>query len=144
HEFILLAPEGATSDGGTFWEQMVLPALARDAGAGVLFAPAYSGPVLPPVPMVLAIHDVSFAAHPEWFAWREGARRRTVVQLAARAAARVVTISEFSKREIVAHLGIEQSTVVVVYPGVTPFTSRTILEGVSHRNGVLFVGSIVN
>ena len=88
HEFVLLAPEEATSDGVTLWEQMVLPTLARDAGAGVLFAPAYSGPVLPPVPMVLAIHDVSFAAHPEWFAWREGARRRTSVRLAARAATR--------------------------------------------------------
>jgi hypothetical protein len=125
HEFVLLAPEGATSDGGTLWEQMVLPRLARDAGAGVLFAPAYSGPVLPPVPMVLAIHDVSFAAHPEWFAWREGARRRSVVQLAARAATRVITISQFSKREIVAHLGIETEKIVVVYPGVADLSAIT-------------------
>jgi glycosyltransferase involved in cell wall biosynthesis len=144
HEFVPLAPDGSESTGGTLWEQMVLPALARKAGAAVLFAPAYSGPVLPPMPMVVAIHDVSFAAHPEWFAWREGARRRTVVQLAARAAARVITISEFSKREIVSHLGIEESKVVVVYPGVTPFTSEVSQKGSPHRCTVLFVGSIFN
>lgn len=156
HEFICLAPEGATSGGGTLWEQTVLPTLARDAGAGVLFAPAYSGPVLPRVPMVLAIHDVSFAAHPEWFAWREGARRRTAVQLAARAATSVITISQFSRREIVAHLGIETEKIVVVYPGVADLsviTPRRTAESMSSAARtlrvrepatVLYVGSIFN
>ena len=144
HEFVPLAPDGSESTGGTLWEQIDLPRLARQAGADVLFAPAYSGPVLPSMPMVVAIHDVSFAAHPEWFAWREGARRRTVVQLAARAAARVITISEFSKREIVSHLGIEPSKVVVVYPGVTPFAPEARQKGAPHRCTVLFVGSIFN
>jgi glycosyltransferase involved in cell wall biosynthesis len=144
HEFVPLAPDGSESTGGTLWEQMVLPALAREAGASVLFAPAYSGPVRSPMPMVVAIHDVSFAAHPEWFAWREGARRRTVVQLAARAAARVITISEFSKREIVSHLGIDDSKVVVVYPGVTPFTREASQKDSPRSCTVLFVGSIFN
>jgi glycosyltransferase involved in cell wall biosynthesis len=143
HEFVPLTPEGSSSAGGTLWEQMVLPALARDAGADVLFAPAYSGPILPPMPMVLAIHDVSYAAHPEWFSWREGARRRTTVQLAARAAARIITISHFSKREIVAHLGIEDSKIAVVYPGVTPLVRDTSNAG-RPRQSVLFVGSIFN
>src|SRR5213593_2561929 len=119
HEFITLAPAGSSSGGGTLWEQMVLPRLARNAGAAVLFAPAYSGPILPPVPMVVAIHDVSFAAHPDWFAWREGARRRIVVRLAVCAAARVVTTSDFSKRETAAHLGIDPPKIRVVYPGVS-------------------------
>jgi glycosyltransferase involved in cell wall biosynthesis len=154
HEFVPIAPEGSGSAGGTLWEQMVLPARARDAGADVLFAPAYSGPIRPPMPMVLAIHDVSYAAHPEWFAWREGARRRTSVQLAARAAARIITISHFSKREIVAHLGIEDSKIAVVYPGVTPFVRDTSNAGRPLTNGagrpfagrqsVLFVGSVFN
>jgi glycosyltransferase involved in cell wall biosynthesis len=96
------------------------------------------------MPMVAAIHDVSFAAHPEWFAWREGARRRTVVQLSARAAARIITISEFSKREIVAHLGIDESKIVVVYPGVTPVTRGAGQAGAAHTCTVLFAGSIFN
>jgi glycosyltransferase involved in cell wall biosynthesis len=137
HEFILCAPgdDGPSTSlgggpstslraGGTMWEQLRLPRLVRDARADVLFAPGYSGPIVCPVPMVVAIHDVSFAAHPEWFSWREGARRRTTARLSARAAARVVTISQFSKREIVAHLGIDGSKIVVAYPGVADLTLR--------------------
>jgi glycosyltransferase involved in cell wall biosynthesis len=141
HEFITLAPEREVKHSGTLWEQLVLPRLARNTGAEVLFAPAYSGPIFPSVPMVVAIHDVSFAAHPEWFGWREGVRRRTIAHLSARAAARVITISEFSKREIIAHLGIESSKVVVAYPGVSSFGVGRPLTG---RRTVLFVGSIFN
>ena len=146
HEFIQLAPADQRSRGGTLWEQLVLPRVARHAAADVLFAPAYSGPVFSSIPMVVAIHDVSFAAHPEWFTWREGLRRRTTARLAARAADRVVTISEFSKREIVAHLGVEPSKIAVAYPGVTPFTGPkgANTQGSPHTCTVLFVGSIFN
>ncbi len=103
---------------GTVWEQRVLPRLAERAGAGVLFCPGYSGPVTGRTPLVVAVHDVSFAAHPEWFRWREGLRRRMVTRAAARRAARVLTISEFSRREIVEHLGVPPSKVTVIYPGI--------------------------
>jgi glycosyltransferase involved in cell wall biosynthesis len=139
HEFIQLTPGGV--DRGTLWEQLDLPGLVRRAQADVLFSPGYTGPLRPPVPMVIAIHDVSFAAHPEWFSWREGARRRTITRLAARAATRVITISEFSKREIAAHLGIEESKIRVVYPGVT---SLGVGRPSTGRQNVLFVGSIFN
>lgn len=156
HEFIQVAPAAEDPKGGTLWEQLVLPRLVREARADVLFAPAYSGPIFSKVPMVVAIHDVSFAAHPEWFGWREGLRRRTTTRLAARAAERVITISEFSKREIVAHLGVDASKVAVVYPGATRFIRASETSGTSmdtrganrqsSRSGcqVLFVGSIFN
>ena len=139
HEFIQLTPAGV--DRGTLWEQLDLPGLVRRAQADVLFSPGYTGPLRPPVPMVIAIHDVSFAAHPEWFSWREGARRRTITRLAARAATRVITTSGFSKREIVAHLGVEESKIRVVYPGVTSLGAGRPSTGRQH---VLFVGSIFN
>ncbi len=103
---------------GTRWEQRVLPRLARRAEAGVLFCPGYSGPVFDDMPLVVAIHDVSFAAHPEWFRWREGLRRRVITRAAARRAARVLTISDFSRREIIEHLGVAASKIDVIYPGV--------------------------
>ena len=143
HEFIQLAPSAEALTGGTLWEQLVLPRLIRQARADVLFAPAYSGPIVCPVPMVVAIHDASFAAHPEWFTWREGLRRRTMARLAARVAERVITISEFSKREIVAHLRVDASKVVVAYPGATAFVDASETNANSLAT-VLFVGSIFN
>lgn len=146
HEFVLLAPE--SSAGGTRWEQATLPGLVRRAGAHVLFAPAYTAPLLCPAPVVLTVHDVSFWAHPEWFSGREGVRRRWLTRWAAHTAARVLTVSEFSKREIVAHLRVPPSRVEVVHSGVVvPPTapSTTVDEGTTAtRDGVLFVGSIFN
>ncbi len=157
HEFILCAPEavqlpaGLTASirtaagGGTRWEQFTLPRLVADTGADVLFAPAYTGPLLSRVPMVVAIHDVSFTAHPEWFSWREGLRRRVVTRLSARKAARVITISDFSKQEIVRHLGVGQSKVEVIYTGVTrlPDSGPSSAEGDATAS-TLFVGSLFN
>jgi glycosyltransferase involved in cell wall biosynthesis len=137
HDVILCRPGG-----GTLWEQLALPRLVRRADADVLFAPGYTGPLRCPVPMVVAIHDVSFAAHPEWFRWKDGLRRRTLARLTARRAARVVTISEFSKREIVGLLGIDASKIDVIYPGVTSLGVSG--DRASEEHVVLYVGSVFN
>lgn len=129
---------------GTLWEQGILPRLVASAGAHVLFAPGYTGPLLSSVPMVVTIHDVSFAAHPEWFAWREGLRRRVMTKLTARKAVKIITVSDFSKREIVRHLGVSQSKVEVIYSGATRLATTAPAEGGGDDAPVLFVGSIFN
>ena len=170
HEFVLFADrplalpppagrEGALPAGlavtsvvslgdGTMWEQFTLPALVRESGAAVLFSPGYTAPLRLPIPRVVAIHDVSFAVHPEWFSWREGARRRTITRMTAERAARVLTISEFSKREIVTHLGVSADKVSVIYPGLTRLPASPAMphdpRPTTHSPCVLFVGSIFN
>lgn len=164
HEFVLCASEvpagldvpgllpglncrWETSPGrGTIWEQWALPGLVRRMGAAVLFAPAYSCPVFDTTPTVVAIHDVSFFARRQAFGTREGTRRRILTRLSARRAARVLTISEFSKREIVRWLGIAPGKVDVVYPGVTAMAGVTPNAGRrdAHQALVLHVGSIFN
>jgi glycosyltransferase involved in cell wall biosynthesis len=103
---------------GQLWEQLRLP-LAIRGQADVLFAPAYSAPAFCPVPTVVTIHDVSFCAHPEWFGWREGLRRRWTCQLAAANATTVLTDSAFSRDEIVHWLGVPPSRVRVTPLGVS-------------------------
>ena len=154
HEFILCAPEQVTAPPspdtlpvsrlsapghGTRWEQLALPRLIRAAGADVLFAPAYTAPLRCPVPVVLTVHDVSFVSHPEWFSWREGLRRRVLTRMSARRAARVLTQSDFSKREAVKHLGLDQSRVDVIYLGTTTLRTEAPREPL-----VLYVGSLFN
>jgi glycosyltransferase involved in cell wall biosynthesis len=160
HEFVLCAPgpiRDLPSAGlatqlsvargtGTWWEQRELPRLVETSGAGVLFSPAYTAPLSGRTPAVVAIHDVSFAAHPEWFSWREGMRRRIITRLSAIRAARVLAMSQFSKREIVKHLRIDAQKIAVVYHGVTPIAAMA-RRPVSMRDRaplVLFVGSIFN
>lgn len=139
HEVILCKPD---SPGGTWWEQRILPRLVRESKADVLFAPGYTAPVFSGVPTVVAIHDVSFAAHPEWFGWREGLRRRTLTRLSAERAARVLTISEFSKREIAAHLGILPAKIEVIYPAGADRIGPP--RPMNDPASVLFLGSLFN
>lgn len=131
-------------NGGTLWEQWHLArAVAADAPA-VLFSPAYTMPCLVPCPRVVTIHDMSFAAHPEWFSWREGGRRRVVTRWSARHADRILTVSEFSQREIIRWTGCDPATVVVTplgAPAVGPAARATgPLPAKSAR--ILYVGSI--
>jgi glycosyltransferase involved in cell wall biosynthesis len=125
---------------GTWWEQTRLRRALAQAPPDVFFAPAYTAPWRVPCPLVATIHDVSYAAHPEWFSWREGTRRRLLSRRAARNAAAVLTISEFSRGEIAKHFDVAPERITVVPPGVS---TRAAVE-VPREPLVLFVGSIFN
>jgi glycosyltransferase involved in cell wall biosynthesis len=169
HDVVLCTPEPVPRQGterlriteavgaghGTLWQQFTLPRLVRDARADVLFAPAYVAPLLTRTPVVVSIHDVSFAAHPEWFGWRQRLRLRIGSTLSARKAVRILTFSEFSKREIVARLGADARKIEVTYHGVTTLAqartgapdspaSAPSIDGARDPGLVLFVGSLFN
>lgn len=125
--------------GGTAWEQWTLPRRLAVDRPDVLFSPAYTAPLTAPCPILLTIHDVSFAAHPEWFSAREGLRRRVLARWSARRAKVVLTISAFSKREIARYFGLD-SRVRVVRLGIRP--SHASARSSAGEPLVLFVGSI--
>lgn len=130
----------AGSGRGTWWEQTHLRRAVRSHPPDVFFAGAYTAPLALGVPLAVTVHDVSFAAHPEWFRPREGARRRLLTRQAARAADVVFTVSNFSRDEICERLS------------VPPERIRVIPQGVTRRSPgvrdpaplVLFAGSILN
>jgi glycosyltransferase involved in cell wall biosynthesis len=132
---------------GTLWEQVRLRRAVTRLSPDVLFAVGYTSPLLLRCPTVLVVHDVSFAAHPEWFAGREGVRRRWLTRVCARRAAVVVTVSEFSKREIVRWLHTPADRIVLAPPGVPDEPAGgepDLREPASRRRVVLFVGSLFN
>jgi glycosyltransferase involved in cell wall biosynthesis len=124
---------------GTWWEQMRLPPAAARDHLDVFFAPAYTAPLQLRVPTVVTIHDLSYVAHPEWFRLREGLRRRWLTRSAAARARTVITVSEWSRREIVELLGVPDDRVRVIPQGIEPAASHA-----SSSLNVLFVGSIFN
>ena len=56
--------------GDPLWRQFRLGRAAARAGVDLLWCPFYSMPLLGGPPSVVTIHDVGFAAHPEWFDWK--------------------------------------------------------------------------
>lgn len=107
---------------------------------GVYFTPGFNPPPRSHVPVVFCIHDL---IHLRFAAESTPARRayyRLVVAPAAQRAARILTVSEFSKREILEWTGLPGERVVVVGNGVSAaFTP----DGPRHEPGYpyfLFVG----
>jgi glycosyltransferase involved in cell wall biosynthesis len=107
--------------GHLLWEQRPLPAAAIKLRADVLFCPGYSGPIFSKVPVVVSIHDVSFWAHPEWFNFREGLRRRLTTWASAYRARLVLTLTAFSRDEIIRWLDIDAARVRAITPGAGGF-----------------------
>ena len=129
--------------GGTAWEQRALPAALRANRPDVLFAPGYTAPLTAAAPTVLTIHDVSFFAHPEWFAFREGLRRRWLTAWSARRARAVITDTAFSKAEIRKHIGIDEARIRVVPLGITlPARGSRFPAPGSRDPLILYVGSV--
>jgi glycosyltransferase involved in cell wall biosynthesis len=99
---IALRPLGERAVRGLWWQEARLPRAASRDGLDVFFAPAYACPLLLDVPRVTTVHDLSFVSIPEDFAPLDGARRRALVGLSLGASRRVVAVSEFTRREILA------------------------------------------
>jgi len=124
---------------GTWWEQARLPGAVRRERVDAFFAAGYTAPLRLRCPTVLAVYDVSFAAHPEWFGWREGLRRRWLTRRSAQRAHTVISISAFSAGEIVRYLGIPRERIRLAPPGAPP--ARPARAG-PPAPIVLFVGSL--
>ncbi len=134
--------EVAAGDGGTAWEQLTLPRAVRASGADVFFAPGYTAPLSVATPLVLTIHDVSYFAHPEWFSFREGTRRRLLTAWSARRARAVITDTAFSKTEILKHLGISDQRITTIPLGISHDRMNDRMNDRPNDSMVLYVGSI--
>jgi glycosyltransferase involved in cell wall biosynthesis len=102
------------------WTLVGLPRAAARARVDLIHAPAYTAPFWSRVPVVLTIHDVSYARHPEWYPYRRDWVRRAFYRRSARAAAHVITDSTFSAAEITAAYHIPPSRITVAPLGVDP------------------------
>src|SRR3954471_16845173 len=105
-------PRALAYRAGQAWEQLALPLRARRLGAPLILSPANLAPVAF-AGNVVVIHDAVALAHPEWFTRAYAAWHRRVLPVVARRARRVITVSEFARRELLDLLGVE----AVVVPG---------------------------
>jgi glycosyltransferase involved in cell wall biosynthesis len=96
------------------WMGASLPLACRGAGLDVFHAPAYQAPLWGVHPLVLTIHDVSYARHPEWHPYKNDPFRRAFYRQSARGADRIITDSAFSRSEIVAAYGIPDDRIDIV------------------------------
>lgn len=99
------------------WEQFSLPRRAQQLGVDVLHAPATSMPWWQPVPTVVTIHD-TIPWQQQDPAWPPGFYRDRLLPAAYHRAAAITTVSECSRRDILARWPHLQPKLHVISPGV--------------------------
>jgi len=96
------------------WENLALPARLR--GAAVIFGP-YTLPWRAAGASVVSNLGI-YESRPEDFSWWQRARTSPFFRRSARIARLVIANSQSTRREIVAHYGVAESKIRVIYPGV--------------------------
>ncbi len=128
--------EGASAPTNFGRHVTALPLAIARAGVDLFHAPAYTAPLWGSTPVVLSVHDVSYARHPEWYPYRRDPARRWFYRASARRARLIVTISEFSKREIIAAYGVPAERIVVTPLGVSGIFRPLSSEPPSSESGI--------
>lgn len=98
-----------------WFEQVTFPRACRTVGANLAHVPYWGSPGWSPCPVVVTIHDLIPQRLP---AYRGGILPRSYTWLVGRTAqraARVITDSEASRRDLVEHLGLPDAQVRVIY-----------------------------
>src|SRR6476646_2906522 len=101
-----------------WWYPLELPRLAKHLD--VLHCPTFRGPVRSGVPVVVTVHDLAVLRHPETFNQWTRRYSRLVVPRVARAARRLIAVSEFTCGEIVELLGVPAERIDVIPNAVGP------------------------
>lgn len=96
------------------WEQRVFPHAAEQMGAELLHIPYFATPLSQPLPTVVTIHDMIPFRMPLYMTSAAVRAYHALVSRASRRAARILTVSEYSRQEIQELLGVPKERVQVV------------------------------
>lgn len=83
-----------------------------------LFVPAHVLPRFTPRRSVVTIHDVGFHRHPELYPRRQVDYHEWATKDIVKHAAKIITVSEFSKREIIEFYGADEGKIHVTHLGL--------------------------
>ena len=130
--FVLLAPKNIETcyqtdelpiriiggKGSHYWEQITLPFYIKHHYKGAILI-SLSG--LSPIIYqhnILTIHDTSYLLRPRSYSWLYCKYYQFMTPLVAKRALKIITVSQFSKKEIIKHLRIKQDKIEVIYNAV--------------------------
>jgi glycosyltransferase involved in cell wall biosynthesis len=112
----LLNPKKSLPKGtGHLWEQFYLP--GKLPNNTLLWSPGGSGPLMVPK-QVVTIHDTAHLEYPEWYSPKFSSWYRWLLPRLAKRVSHIITVSNYSRNQIIEILGIEPSKVSVIPCGV--------------------------
>src|SRR5579884_1477080 len=103
------------------WEQRTFPEAARRAGATVMHVPHFAPPLRPAgLPSIVTIHDVINFRLPAYHSSPSMRLYNQLIQRAVKNTSLIITVSEFSKRDICDTLCVPEERVRVVREAPAP------------------------
>ena len=106
-----------------YWTQFALPLklVTQKVKPDVFFSPSHYAPRFSPVPTIVSLMDLWHHRHPEQFAKKDLYQLTAWEKYSVKKAKHIITISEFSKKEIMDIYKLPENKVTVAYPGFTEF-----------------------
>lgn len=145
------APIGQPYHRRWWWMQTIAPRLLAQLHPDFAHFTNSIAPLICPVPVVLTIHDMSLFLQARTQPWRSLLTVRPIVPLAARRAAAIITLSQYTRQDMIRRLKIDPGTIHVVYGAPSsqfkPVTDGGELDRVRRQYGlpdrcVLYVGTL--
>jgi glycosyltransferase involved in cell wall biosynthesis/radical SAM superfamily enzyme YgiQ (UPF0313 family) len=133
------------------WMQTRAPMMLKRLGVDVAHFTNGMVPLAKTAPTVVTIHDMSLKLLPRYHPLRRVVLNRPLMDLAARRADAVITVSESARRDIVRQYRLPAESVHVVYeaaaPQFRPVSDRRDVERVRRKYGlrdriILYVGTV--
>lgn len=103
---------------GYYWEQVELPFYLKHVGSPLLFCLGNIAPLFYSN-KVVTIHDIAYVRFPAGFNWKFRLVYRFFTPFILSRSLKIITVSEFSKRELVDFYKVNASLVSVIHNGVS-------------------------
>lgn len=126
-----------------FWEQIDLASFLRKNNNPLLVNFSGLGPLFYKN-QIITIHDLSFYANPNWFSFGYRTLYKIATPILAKKANAILTVSEFSKTEIIKFLGTNKDKITVIYNAVTNWNASKDSAGLEEisKKYILAVSSL--
>lgn len=119
-ETVVAPVSGASKVARVLAESTWLSRAARRREIDLLHHLGGTMPLLRSVPGVVTVHDLQPFAMPEHFSHVKRSYLQIVLPMSVRKARRVVTLTEFTRRDLHERLGVDLAKIDLVYSGVEP------------------------
>lgn len=123
----------------TLWTFFGLPSAIMNDKPDVIFSPTHYIPRFVSIARVMAIMDLSFIYYPDMFRRQDLHKLTQWTEYGVRHAKKILTISEFSKNDIMRTYRVPEEKIVVTYPGMTKISKKKYS---GEKNYILSVGTI--
>lgn len=168
NEYIILLPERPLDDlpkervgweykilkPKRFWTKIALPfyLYSKRREIDLIFSPTHYIPRFSPVRRIVTIFDLAFLKFPEMFTRKDLWQLTTGTKFSADHADHVITISNFSKKDIMEQFKVKKDKITVAYPGFNknifhPIVNKMKIQEVLRKYGVegeyiIYIGTI--